>query len=198
MGTRKQNGDRRTQSQSEPNMTHTSSTQHAFYVGEGSSLHGADLSISGTASIDGRLIGKIEANHIIVGESGFVSGQIHADSAEVNGALEEEIVLKSKLTVMSTGRVSGSVTYDTLEVHEGARIHGTLNTDYEGDRPAESSVNPRELKTVVSRSPYDHVDANSESESDTKKSDGSDQQTQPVNHDTNPEKNRRSASQAND
>ena len=43
-----------------------------FYVGKGTVLQGASLEISGTAKIDGTIVGTVGVNRLIVGPTGEV------------------------------------------------------------------------------------------------------------------------------
>lgn len=132
-------------------MSNTSSiTENCqFYVGENSSMEGAEMTISGTARIDGRLTGKIYADHLIVGKSGYLSGEISGESAEISGTLEQSITLKKKLKVMSTGRVNGRVAYGSIDIDEGATVTGELQVNADG-AGAERSGNEARLSVVAS------------------------------------------------
>ena len=55
--------------------------QYEFYVGEGTHLEGASLSIKGTARIDGKIVGKVSVKHLIVGPNGVVQGDISGETA---------------------------------------------------------------------------------------------------------------------
>jgi len=118
-----------------------------FYVGESSSMEGAEMTITGTARIDGRLSGKIYADHLIVGKTGYVAGEISGESAEVSGTLEQSVTLKKKLKVMSTGRVSGQIAYGSIDIDEGATIIGELQSD-EGEGVRDRTDNLARLNAV--------------------------------------------------
>jgi len=120
-----------------------------FYVGENSSMEGAEMTINGTARIDGRLTGKIYADHLIVGKSGYLSGEISGDSAEISGTLEQSITLKKKLKVMSTGRINGRVAYGSIDIDEGATITGELQVNSEAGG-ADRHGNEARLSVVAS------------------------------------------------
>ena len=66
---------------------------YEFYVGEGAVLEGASIEISGTARIDGRLVGKIRAKHLIVGPSGSLNGDISGETASIEGVIEDSLEL---------------------------------------------------------------------------------------------------------
>jgi len=128
-----------------------------FYVGENSSMEGAEMAITGTARIDGRLSGKIYADHLIVGKTGFVSGEISGESAEVSGTIEQSVTLKKKLKVMSTGRVSGRISYGSIDIDEGATLIGELSTDSAEGDSGDRADNLARLSAVSSALGYTNV-----------------------------------------
>ena len=76
---------------------------YEFYVGEGTQLEGASLAISGTARIDGKIVGRVSVKHLIVGPNGVVQGDISGETATVEGVVEDTLTLTGKLTVCSSG-----------------------------------------------------------------------------------------------
>ena len=95
---------------------------YEFYVGEGAVLEGASIEISGTARIDGRLVGKIRAKHLIVGPSGSLNGDISGETASIEGVIEDSLELTGKLTVCATGKIRGSIRYGSIQCDEGAKL----------------------------------------------------------------------------
>jgi cytoskeletal protein CcmA (bactofilin family) len=104
-----------------------------FYLGENSTIEGATLEVAGTAQIDGAFSGKLKTTHLVVGEKGRVSGQIVSETGDIEGIVEETISLSGKLTVRSTGRIKGEISYGSLEAHEGAQLVGTINAQGESN-----------------------------------------------------------------
>ena len=113
------------------------SKNYEFFVGESTELEGASLAIQGTARIDGRLVGKVQVKHLIVGKSGNVSGDIASETAWMEGVVDESRNLSGKLTVASTGKIRGKISYGSIEAHEGAKLVGEISTDW--DAPSASS-----------------------------------------------------------
>ena len=113
------------------------SKNYEFFVGESTELEGASLAIQGTARIDGRLVGKVQVKHLIVGKSGNVSGDISGETAWIEGVVDESLNLSGKLTVASTGKIRGKISYGSIEAHEGAKLVGEISTDW--DAPSASS-----------------------------------------------------------
>ena len=110
-----------------------SKTEYEFYVGPDTLLEGASLEINGTARIDGTIVGKVTVNHLIVGPKAKVQGDIRGETALVEGTVEDTIEIKSKLTVQSSGRIRGKISYGSLETQEGAKLVGELFTDWDND-----------------------------------------------------------------
>ena len=110
-----------------------SKSEYEFYVGPDTLLEGASLEINGTARIDGTIVGKVTVNHLIVGPKAKVKGDIRGETALVEGTVEDTIEIKSKLTVQSSGRIRGKISYGSLETQEGAKLVGELFTDWDND-----------------------------------------------------------------
>ena len=103
-------------------------------IGEGFTIHAARLSgvDNGSMRVDGNVIGNIEINGVLnLGESGFVDGDVVADSARIAGRVLGNIHCKSALHLTNTAEVIGDVLTGTLIVDDGVVFHGlcqTLNT----------------------------------------------------------------------
>ena len=107
--------------------------QYEFYVGEGTHLEGASLAISGTARIDGKIVGRVSVKHLIVGPNGVVQGDISGETATVEGIVEDTLTLTGKLTVCSSGKIRGKIHYGSLETIQGAKLVGEISTDWDED-----------------------------------------------------------------
>ena len=55
-----------------------------------------------------------------------VSGQISVETAEVRGTVGDHLVVQSKLTLRSSGSISGSISYSKIMVEEGGELAGTI------------------------------------------------------------------------
>ena len=81
----------------------------------------------GRATVNGKFEGTLKAAELFVGQSGDVKGQVSADTADIYGKVEENLVVQQKLTVRATGTISGAVTYSKVMVEEGGILAGTFN-----------------------------------------------------------------------
>ena len=123
---------------------------YEFYVGKGTVLQGASLEISGTAKIDGTIVGTVGVNHLIVGPTGVVQGDISGETAEIEGVVEDSLALTGKLTVRASGRIRGKISYGSLEAIEGAKLVGEISTDWGADNTTMSSDRLDQFTTKAS------------------------------------------------
>ena len=102
-------------------------------IGAGFTIHAARLSAdNGSMRVDGNVIGNIEITGVLnLSESGFVDGDVIADSARIAGRVLGNVHCKSALHLTGTAEVMGDVLTGTLIVDDGVVFHGlcqTLNT----------------------------------------------------------------------
>lgn len=121
----------------------TDQGDYEFFVGKGAVLEGASIEIEGTARVDGRLVGKIRAKHLIVGPSGSLNGDISGETASIEGVVEDSLELTGKLTVCASGRIRGSIRYGSIECEAGAKLLGDISTDWDGGSDYEMSSRDR-------------------------------------------------------
>ena len=95
-------------------------------IGEGANINGT-IKENHEISIQGTVEGDIECKDLIVGKSGTLKGKIKTDSLSVEGNIEGELTVKGLLKLMSSGMVSGKVSYGSLQIHEGGKLMGELN-----------------------------------------------------------------------
>ncbi len=101
------------------------SPEGTLFVGAGVTLRG-DVDVPGSASVDGKFEGTLKAKTLIVGQTGHVSGQIAADTAEIRGMVDDTLVVKSRLVLRASGSISGQISYSKIMVEEGGSISGTI------------------------------------------------------------------------
>jgi cytoskeletal protein CcmA (bactofilin family) len=94
---------------------------------------GFEVLLSGEISSCDRLIieGNVEANlhdchDVDIAETGFFKGVASIDNAEVRGRFEGELVVRKRLLIRATGRVSGKIAYSDIEIEYGGKISGEV------------------------------------------------------------------------
>lgn len=87
-----------------------------------------DLRVGGCVRVDGVVCGDIEpvSDHaaVIIGQEGFVEGNIHVCRARVEGRIFGSIRVDGHLDVTSTAVIEGDLAYDSISVEPGAWIDG--------------------------------------------------------------------------
>jgi len=61
-----------------------------------------------------------------VGQTGHVSGQISAETAEIRGMVDDQLEVKNRLVLRASGSISGQISYSKIMVEEGGSISGTI------------------------------------------------------------------------
>jgi cytoskeletal protein CcmA (bactofilin family) len=111
--------------------------------GDKESIIDAQADFEGTlkgkdARILGRFRGQIElSGRLLLGEGAKVDAKVKADSAEIGGGFNGDLVVKS-LTLLEKSKVEGTLSAQKLSVREGAQLNGSVNTAAEGKAPAQT------------------------------------------------------------
>lgn len=95
-------------------------------VGDGVSITGK-ITLPGKLSVDGQIDGEVSAKEVQVGESGRITGKLVTAVADIRGELIESISVSEMLILRGTAKVRGNITYNALQIEQGAVIEGTLS-----------------------------------------------------------------------
>ena len=95
---------------------------------------GTGISLSGEIEACDHLMveGKIEAalrgaKLLEIAESGKFFGTVEIEEATIAGTFEGDLKVTGRLTVLSTGSITGAISYGELSIEAGATIDGTLS-----------------------------------------------------------------------
>ncbi len=95
-------------------------------IGEGYVFTG-ELKGSSVIRIEGKIIGNVNVEGgVVLGEKGNVEGNITTKSAIIYGTVHGN-VKTTQLEIKKSGRVTGDITTDTVEIELGAQYNGKLN-----------------------------------------------------------------------
>jgi cytoskeletal protein CcmA (bactofilin family) len=105
---------------------------------------GREISLSGEITSCDKLIveGSVEANlqnchDVDIAESGLFKGSATIDEIEVRGRFEGNLVVRKRLLIRATGRVSGTIRYGQIEVECGGQISGDIQAQSGEDAMSE-------------------------------------------------------------
>jgi cytoskeletal protein CcmA (bactofilin family) len=93
---------------------------------------GTDIKGSVKSSTDFRIDGKIEGNiqcegKIIIGEKGYVKGEIVSKNMEISGRVEGTISVEGLLSLKSSASFDGEITTGKLFIEVGAVFNGNCH-----------------------------------------------------------------------
>ncbi len=80
-----------------------------------------------TIRIDGRMKGEIRCDKtVIIGQGAIVEATIRADAVVIAGDVKGDIVAKRKVTLESSGQVTGDLSTPGIVIEEGAKLEGRI------------------------------------------------------------------------
>ena len=62
-----------------------------------------------------------------IAEQGAFKGSAEVDLAEIRGAFDGDLVVREKLVIYATGKVSGKIRYGKVVIEEGGQISGEIS-----------------------------------------------------------------------
>jgi cytoskeletal protein CcmA (bactofilin family) len=102
-----------------------------------------DLQCDGIVRIDGIYQGSIKTvSNVIISETARVDAQIVAENVSVSGQVKGSIVAKSRLEILSTGKVWADATVTSFLLDDGGKLHGGLKMFGTGPEPESFDVPP--------------------------------------------------------
>jgi cytoskeletal protein CcmA (bactofilin family) len=94
-------------------------------IAKGTTIKGA-ISAVGDFRLDGMLEGNITLNgKLVVGESGFIKGNVVCQNANIIGRVDGNISVKELLSLNSTANVKGDILINRLSIEPGATFSGS-------------------------------------------------------------------------
>ncbi|MGY6561372.1 MAG: bactofilin family protein [Luteibaculaceae bacterium] len=93
----------------------------------GTSISG-EINSEGNIRIDGKVEGTIKTKgRLVIGETGFVKGNIFCQEADIEGKFEGNIQVNGLLSLKSKSSITGDANFTNLLVEEGAKLSCTCN-----------------------------------------------------------------------
>jgi cytoskeletal protein CcmA (bactofilin family) len=114
-------------------------------LGAGSRIEGK-LCVEGTARIDGLLEGDVEADWLVVGETGKIRGNSRTRGMVLGGEVEGNVDAREIVELRDTARVTGEIRAPKLTVSEGAVFNGRSRMKSDADAVEEEDGNVRALQ----------------------------------------------------
>ena len=110
-------------------------------IGEGTVITG-ELRFTDGLRIDGEVVGDVVAEGdrrsiVVISEKARIIGKVKAGHVIVNGQIDGPVLAEDLLELQPKAVIVGDVTYEVLEMHQGATIRGELRPlKAQEDKPA--------------------------------------------------------------
>jgi len=105
---------------------------------------GREITLSGEITSCEKLIveGSVEANlnncrDVEIAESGLFKGSAAIEDAEIRGRFEGNLVVRKRLLIKASGKVSGTIRYGQIEIECGGQISGDIQAQPASAEPGE-------------------------------------------------------------
>lgn len=87
-----------------------------------------DIQSEGSFRIEGQLKGTLKTpGKIVVGETGFIDGEIECGHADFEGKFKGKMTIKENLTLKATANIQGEVSTGKLSIEPGATLNGSCS-----------------------------------------------------------------------
>lgn len=87
-----------------------------------------DVNSQTNIRVDGNIKGTLKVKgKLVLGEKGTIEGEIHCESAEIEGVITGNIAVTGLLSLKSTSKIVGDVTTQKLSMETGA-VHNGLTS----------------------------------------------------------------------
>lgn len=109
---------------------HVPQKQIDSLIGASTTIEG-DIDFVGGLRVDGRVKGHIHSSNsgpstLVISEKAIVDGEIRVSHVVVDGAVNGPIYASEYLELLPNARITGDVSYRTLEMQVGAVVDGRL------------------------------------------------------------------------
>ncbi len=132
----------------------TSGLGRKLIVGEGINLSG-EIEACDHLIVEGKVEATLKGASVLdIAESGVFYGTVEIEEATIAGRFEGDLTVAGRLTIKSTGSITGAIAYRELAVEAGATVDGKIGpirdrsesrkTESKGKAAAEAPVRRRE------------------------------------------------------
>lgn len=97
-------------------------------VGPNIKLKGVEITDCDTLVVEGMVEATMDSRVIQIAEQGAFKGSAEIDVAEIRGLFEGSLTVRDRLTIFSTGKVTGVIRYGKLVVEEGGQLSGEIQS----------------------------------------------------------------------
>jgi cytoskeletal protein CcmA (bactofilin family) len=93
-----------------------------------------EFTVKGILRVDGRIDGRVNADCVVLSETGVIKGEIIAPKIIVGGKIEGNLRAQEIVEIKATGKVLGDIFTNKLSVTEGGEFNGKIEMKTEGNK----------------------------------------------------------------
>jgi len=95
-------------------------------VGPNIKRKGVEITDCDTLVVEGLVEATMDSRVIQISEQGEFKGSAHIDIAEIRGVFDGNLIVRDKLVIHATGRVTGKIRYGKIVIEEGGQLSGEI------------------------------------------------------------------------
>ena len=110
-----------------PPPTSTEGVGSKLTVGPNIKLKGVEITDCDTLVVEGTVEATMDSRMMQIAQQGAFNGSAEVDLAEIHGAFDGDLVVREKLTIYATGKVTGKIRYGKVVIEEGGQLSGEVS-----------------------------------------------------------------------
>jgi cytoskeletal protein CcmA (bactofilin family) len=118
-------------------------------VGPNIKLKGVEITDCDTLVVEGSVEATMDSRVIQISERGSFKGSADIDIAEIRGQFDGNLTVRQKLTIYSTGKVTGRIRYGKVVIEEGGQLSGEVEFGTASNRPVAAAARPLQVATAT-------------------------------------------------
>ena len=118
-------------------------------VGPNIKLKGVEITDCDTLVVEGSVEATMDSRVIQISERGSFKGSADIDIAEIRGQFDGNLTVRQKLTIYSTGKVTGRIRYGKVVIEEGGQLSGEVEFGTATSRPVQAGARPLQVATAT-------------------------------------------------
>ena len=96
-------------------------------VGPNIKLKGVEITDCDTLVVEGMVEATMDSRVMQIAEQGAFKGSAEIDIAEIRGTFDGDLVVRDKLMIFATGKVTGTIRYGKIVIEEGGQLSGEIS-----------------------------------------------------------------------
>lgn len=135
------------------------SNDRKLTIGRGITMSG-EIEACDHLYVEGTVEAALKGAKILdIAETGVFYGTVEINEATISGRFEGELVVNGRLTVESTGVITGTISYGEIQVESGAIIDGRMTPAAAGKSSSKPAAREREVARDTGRALFEDRDA---------------------------------------